>query len=471
VADFHFLDDRFLLSTTTAESLFDSVRSLPIVDAHSHLSARELAEDRRFETITELWLEDDHYKWRAMRGVGVDERLVTGPSDPFDRFEAWATTLEQLALNPLQVWSHLELRRCFGIDLVLTRSTAREIYDEANRQLAGRTVRDLLAPFGVAVLSTTDDPADPLAAHTDLRNDPEPDRTLPLVVPTWRPDPAHRLLGRPAEWRLWTERLGDGEGVAVDSLDSLLAALRSSWRRFAALGARSSDHGLSVLPATVRDPAAAAKAVRHALRGLAPDQTGRDAVVVEVITLSAELALEDDAVVQLHLGAQRDASPRLATRLGSDVGADAIGGAPQGPGLFARLSALESAGSLPSTVLYNVDPADNALFATVAGAFARDDRRPAVRWGPAWWFNDHERGLRDQLELLGAVGVLGTFVGMHTDSRSWLSMTRHELYRRVLCDVLGQGVSRGTVPLDDALGDLAVALCGQNALDLYGFGR
>ena len=464
-----FLDDRFLLSTTIAESLFDTVRSLPIVDAHSHLNARELAEDRRFDTITELWLDDDHYKWRAMRAVGIDERLVTGPSDPFDRFEAWATTLEQLALSPLQVWSHLELRRCFGIDLVLTRSTAREIYDETIRQLAGRTVRDLLAPFAVAVLSTTDDPADPLASHTELRKDPDP--RLPLVVPTWRPDPAHRLLGEPAEWRLWTERLGDIEGVEVDSLDSLLAALRSSWRRFAALGARSSDHGLFVLPATPRDPAAAAEAVRHALRGVAPDPAGHDAVVVEVITLAAELALEDDAVVQLHLGARRDASPRLAARLGSDAGADAIGGDPQGPGLFARLSALEHAGSLPSTVLYNADPADNALFATAAGAFARDDGRPAVRWGPAWWFNDHERGLRDQLELLGAMGVLGTFVGMHTDSRSWLSMTRHELYRRVLCDVLGRGGSRRTVPPDDALGALAVALCGQNALDLYAFGR
>jgi glucuronate isomerase len=467
VADF--LDDRFLLSTKLAESLFESVRSLPIVDAHSHLDARELAEDQRFETITDIWLDDDHYKWRAMRAVGVDERLVTGPADPFDRFEAWAATLEQLALNPLQVWSHLELRRCFGIDLVLTRATAREVYDEANRRLTGRAVRDLLAPFGVTVLSTTDDPADPLASHADLRKDPDP--RLPVVVPTWRPDPAHRLLGQPAEWRLWTERLGDREGVVVDSLDSLLAALRSSWRRFAALGARSSDHGLSALPAAPRDTAAAAKAVRRALRGVAPDPAGHDAVVIEVLTLAAELAREDDAVVQIHLGAHRDASPRLAARLGSDAGADAIGGDLQGPGLVARLAALERAGSLPSTVLYNMDPADNALFATVAGAFARDDGRPAVRWGPAWWFNDHERGLRDQLELLGAMGVLGTFVGMHTDSRSWLSMTRHELYRRVLCDVLGRGVSRGTVPDDDALGALAVALCGQNALDLYGFGR
>jgi len=467
VADF--LDDRFMLSTPTAESLFSSVRSLPIIDAHSHLVARELAENRRFDTITELWLGDDHYKWRAMRAAGVDEQLVTGSSDPFDRFEAWAVTLERLALNPLQIWSHLELRRCFGIDLVLTRSTAREIYDEANRQLAGRSVRDLLAPFGVAVLSTTDDPADPLTAHADLRKDT--DTRLPLVVPTWRPDPAHRLLGRPTAWRQWTERLGESEGVVVDSLDSLLAALRSSWRRFVALGARSSDHGLAALPVGPRDPAAAAEAVRGVLGAVAPDPAGHDAVVVEVISLAGELALEDDAVVQLHLGAHRDASPRLASLLGSDAGADAVGGELQGPGLFARLAALERAGSLPSTVLYNVDAADNALFATVAGAFARDDGRPAVRWGPAWWFNDHERGLRNQLELLGAQGVLGTFVGMHTDSRSWLSMTRHELYRRVLCDVLGQGVARGTVPEDEALRRLAVALCGQNALDLYGFSR
>ena len=244
-----FLDDRFLLGTPIAERLFSSVRSLPIVDAHSHLDARELAENRRFDTITELWLDDDHYKWRAMRAVGVDERLITGSpeSDPFERFGAWAATLEQLALNPLQVWSHLELRRCFDIDLVLTPSTAREIYDEANRQLTGRPVRDLLVPFGVAVLSTTDDPGDPLTAHAALRKDPDPG--LPLVVPTWRPDPVHRLLGAPREWRLWIEHFGSSEGIAVDSLEALLAALRSSWHRFVAMGARSSDHGLTALPA------------------------------------------------------------------------------------------------------------------------------------------------------------------------------------------------------------------------------
>jgi len=464
-----FLDDRFMLSTLTAESLFSSVGSLPVVDAHSHLDARELVDDRRFDTITELWLDHDHYKWRAMRAVGVDEELVTGSSEPFARFEAWAGALEQLALSPLQVWSHLELRRCFGIDLVLTRSTAREVFDEANRQLAGRPVRALLAPFGVAVLATTDDPADPLASHAALRGDPDPH--LPVVVPTWRPDPAHRLLGQPDAWRRWTERLGESEGVVVDSLDSLLAALRSSWQRFVALGARSSDHALPALPTPPRDRAAAAEAVRAALSGVAPGPAGHDAVVVEVLSLAAELALEDDAVLQLHLGTRRDVSPRLASLAGSDAGADAVGGDPQGPGLLARLAELERAGTLPSTVLYNADAADNQLFSTVAGAFGRDGGHPALRWGPAWWFNDHERGLRDQLELLAAQGVLGTFVGMHTDSRSWLSMTRHELFRRVLCDVLGQGVERGVVPDDDALRRLAVALCGQNALDLYRFGR
>jgi glucuronate isomerase len=462
-----FLDDRFLLSTPTAEELFSLVGSLPIVDAHSHLEASELSEDRRFATITELWLDGDHYKWRAMRAVGFDERLISGPADPFDRFEAWATTLEQLALSPLQVWCHLELRRCFGIDLVLTHSTAREVFDEANRQLQSKTVRDLVARFGVAVLATTDDPGDDLAAHAALRADPDP--RLPLVVPTWRPDAAHRLLGDAAAWKAWAERLGKREGCAVDSLDSLLDALRRSWRRFVALGARSSDHALAALPTGPRDRAGATRAVDEVLRGNAPDAAGRDAVVIEVLRLAAEMAVENDAVVQLHLGARRDASPRLAALLGSDAGADAVGDDPQGPGLFARLAELEQDGILSKTVLYNVSAADDALFSTVSGAFARDKGQPAVRWGPAWWFNDHEREIRDQLELLAAHGVLGTFVGMHTDSRSWLSFTRHELYRRVLCDVLGQGVARGVVPDDDALRRLAGALCGQNALDFYGF--
>ena len=462
-----FLDDGFLLSTPTAESLFSLVESLPIVDAHSHLDARELLEDCRFDTITELWLDGDHYKWRAMRAVGIDEWLISGRADPFDRFEAWAGTLERLALSPLQVWSHLELRRCFGIDVVLTRATARDVFDEANVQLKSRTVRELVAPFDVKVLATTDDPGDDLAAHTALREDADP--RLPAVVPTWRPDPAHRLLVEPAAWKAWADRLGANEGVTIDSLDSLLGALVSSWRRFISLGARSSDHAFAALPAGPRDRTAAARAIGDVLRGVAADAAGQDAVAVEVLTLAAELAVVDDAVVQLHLGARRDASPRLAALLGSDAGADAVGGYPQGPGLFTRFAQLEESGHLPKTVLYNVDAADDTLFSTVAGVFARDNRQPAVRWGPAWWFNDHERGIRDQLELLAAQGMLGTFVGMHTDSRSWLSFTRHELYRRVLCDVLGGGVERGVVPDDDALRRLAVALCGQNALDLYGF--
>lgn len=462
-----FLDDGFLLSTPTAEALFARVQSLPIIDAHTHLDARELLEDRRFGTITELWLDGDHYKWRAMRAVGIDEQLISGPSDPFDRFEAWAGTLEQLALSPLQVWSYLELRRSFGIDAVLTRATAREVFDAANDQLNRRTLREFLAPFDVQVLATTDDPGDDLAAHVTLRGDA--DARLPAVVPTWRPDPAHRLLCEPPAWNAWAERLAKTEASSIDSLDALLDTLRSSWRRFVGLGARSSDHALTALPAEPRDPVAAARAVSDVLSGTAPGQAAQDAVAAEVLTLAAELAVEDDAVVQLHLGARRDASPRLAARLGSDAGADAVGDFPQGPGLFTRLAEWEEAGQLPKTVLYNANDADNALFSTVTGVFARDAGQPAVRWGPAWWFNDHEQGIRDQLELLAAQGVLGTFVGMHTDSRSWLSFTRHELYRRVLCDVLGRGVGRGVVSDDEALRRLAVALCGQNAHDLYGF--
>lgn len=462
-----FLDDHYLLSSPASEALFSLVESLPIIDAHSHLDAGELLEDRRFETLTELWLDGDHYKWRAMRAVGIEEQLVSGPADPFDRFEAWAKTLEHLALSPLQVWSHLELRRCFGIDTVLTRATASQIFEDVNVQLKSHSVRDLVAPFDVRVLATTDDPGDDLAAHTALREDSDP--RLPAVVPTWRPDPARRLLPEPAAWNAWAERLGRSEVIKIDSLDALLEALRSSWRRFVALGARSSDHAFSALPAGPRDRDAAGRAVGDVLRGLAPETAGRDAVAIEVLTLAAELALEDDAVVQLHLGARRDASPRLANLLGSDAGADVVNGELQGPGLFGRLAELEEAGLLAKTVLYNVNAADDALFSTAAGAFAREGGQPAVRWGPAWWFNDHEGGIRDQLELLSAQGVLGTFVGMHTDSRSWLSFTRHELYRRVLSDVLGQGVTRGVVPDDDALHRLLTALCGQNALDLYGF--
>jgi len=450
-----FLHDDFLLSTDTGRALFHGVAErLPIVDLHNHLPPADVANNRVFDTLTELWLEDDHYKWRAMRLAGVEERLVTGDADPWERFAAWAATVPGLIRNPLHAWTHLELRRVFGIDLLLGPATAREIWEEANRQLAQLPARTLLGLFGVAAIATTDDPADDLEAH--LRHH----GAAPRMIPTFRPDPAHALLPDAAAWNAWAARLGE-----VEDLESLLATLAGAYGRFAAAGGRASDHGLACLPDAERDPSLADAAIRGARSGRPAGGAAQDAVLLEVVTLAARLAAEDDGVLQLHLGAFRNLSPRLR----ADAGADAAGDHRQGPGLVRLLARLEREGTLPRTVLYNSNPADDTLFATIAGAFSRAGVAPLVQWGPPWWFSDHEDGMRRQLGILSRTGRLAGFTGMVTDSRSLLSMTRHELFRRILCDVIGRDADAGLVPADgELLGGIVRDVCVDNAVGWFG---
>jgi glucuronate isomerase len=463
-----FLGDDFLLSGKTARRLFHDVADpCPIVDLHNHLSAKDICSDRVYATLTDLWLEDDHYKWRAMRSAGIDEALITGDADPWERFSAWATTVPRLVRSPMFVWTHLELRRVFGIDLLLTPETSREIWEEADRQLPQWPARRLLSHFDVRIVATTDDPADDLSDHGRLaesRTEKEP-----VVIPTFRPDAAHRMLVEPVGWREWAQRLGMLSGFAVEDLDSLLAALEVSWRRFSSLGARASDHGIERLPDRPRDPDLANLAVLRACDGTVPDLAGREAVLSEVLALSARLAFEEDAVLQLHLGAARDTSPRVFARLGRDAGGDAVGDERHGPGLVRLLASLEAGNGLPRTVLYNANPTDNELFATVAGAFSRAGIDTLVQWGPAWWFNDHERGMRRQLDVLSESGLLAGYMGMVADSRSLLSMSRHELFRRVLCDEIGRDAENGRIPCDlDGLAGLVRNICVSNAVRYFG---
>ncbi len=440
-----FLGDDFLLHDDVAQHLYHEVASRsPIVDVHNHLVPTDIADDRTWETLTELWLGDDHYKWRAMRQAGFAEELVTGAADPWDRFAAWAVTVPRLLGNPLYVWTHLELRRAFGIDLVLTPATAAEIWQEANHQLAATSAQRLLAHFDVALVATTDDPTDDLAAHRRHR------ATAPTtaMVPTFRPDAAHAALGDPVSWNEWADRLATSAGSRVDDLASLLDALTHAYRRFAALGCRASDHGLARVPDRPRDPELADRTVRAARAGRPATDDEREAVLLEVVAHAARMAAADDAVLQLHLGPIRNVSPRLLGLVGRDAGADVMGDEPQARGLARFLGDLEADGTLPRTVLYNLNPADNGLFVALAGAFARPGVEALVQWGVPWWFNDHEAGMRHQLDELAQVGMLAGFVGMLTDSRSILSMTRHELFRRVLCGKLGDDVAAGRIPDD-----------------------
>jgi glucuronate isomerase len=462
-----FLHADVLLSTSVSRRLYHDVAArCPIVDVHNHLAPDEIANDRVWPHLTALWLDGDHYKWRAMRGAGVPEQLITGDADPYDRFVAWANTLPRLVRNPLYLWTHLELRRVFGIDMPLDGRSAPEIWAEANRQLPGWSAQTLLAHFDVRLVATTDGPPDRLEQHQQ-HQDRAP-RTA--MVPTLRPDAAYGRLGDPESWNRWADDLALSAGHPVDDLASLLAALTTAWDRFALLGCRASDHGIARLPDMERNQALADTAIRGARAGRPATANEIDAVLLEVVTRAAEDARRDDAVLQLHLGPQRNASPRLWRLAGPDVGTDVMNDERQGPGLTRFLAALEHAETLPRTIIYNLNPADNALFAAVAGAFGRDGVPGVVQWGPPWWFNDTEVGMRRALDDLSSIGQLGSFVGMLTDSRSILSMTRHELFRRIACDAIGTDVEAGRIPDDpDLLNRLVADLCVGNAVRFFGF--
>ena len=467
-----FLNNDFLLNSDVARQLFHEVAAdAPIVDVHNHLPSADIANDRVWTSLTELWLDDDHYKWRAMRLAGFDEQLITGDADPWDKFVAWATTVQRSIGNPLYVWTHLELRRVFGIDVPLSPSSASEIYTEANRQLPAWSAQRLLARFRVRSVATTDDPSDDLCWHRRyVRDAPTSASAQTAMIPTFRPDSAHRLLDSPSPWNAWADDLASTTATNVDDLGSLLSALTSSYARFALLGGRASDHGLACLPDRPRDPALADAAIRAARARRAATTAEREVVLLEVVALAARLACADDSVLQLHLGPLRDVSPRLSRLVGRDAGADVMGDERQAPGLARFLGDLERDATLPRTILYNLNPADNALFAAMAGAFTKPGVASLVQWGPPWWFNDHETGMRRQLEQLGQIGQLAGFVGMLTDSRSILSMTRHELFRRVLCDVIGAEVEACRFPDHrEYLQVLVRDLCVDNAVRFFGF--
>lgn len=467
-----FLSDDWLLTTPTARALYHGgVADLPIVDFHNHLSPQELAENKTYAHLTEAWLAHDHYKWRAMRACGASEELVTGNADPFDKFKAFARAMPRLVGSPLHAWAHLELRRFFGIPLVLSEATAREIYDEANRQLPALPIRAMLDRCRVAAVGTTDDPADPLPHHAACDRLFRAGETRIRVAPTFRPDKAHNALGQPKVWNAWAGQLGATTGVAVTSAESLLAALAKARVDFSCLGAKASDHGLASLPDAAPDMAKADRAVRAVLGGAVPDAADAAALTATVLTAVAQWNHAEDWVMQLHLGPRRNTSPRLFQLAGPDAGGDVMDDAPQVAGLSRFLGTLDGLSRQPKTILYNLNPYHDAAFATLAGVFQGNGAVGHTQWGVPWWFNDHEPGIRRWTETLAAIGVLGTSVGMLTDSRSPLSMVRHEYFRRILCDMLGSWAESGRIPADrEALGRLAADIAFHNAADYFGFG-
>ena len=463
-----FIHDDFLLQTDAARDLYHHfAKAEPIYDYHCHLPPAQIAGNHRFGDLAEIWLGGDHYKWRAMRANGVDERFCSGAAPPWDKHAAWCATVPYTLRNPLYHWSHLELKRTFGIDAVINPASAREIWEQANAKLANLRVHDILAANQVAVICTTDDPADSLDTHERIRLSGLKTR----VYPTFRPDRAFGV-DQPADFNPYLEKLaGAARAGAIKSFDDFLATLKKRHDDFHAFGARLSDHGLETAwaePCT----AAEAKAIFAAARA------GRAATPGERAQFSSFLLLElgrwDAArgwTKQLHLGALRGNNTRLLQQLGPDTGFDSIGDFAQARGLARYLDALDSTGQLPRTVLYNLNPADNYVFATMAGNFQDGSIAGKVQFGSGWWFLDQKEAMEWQLNALSNLGLLRRFVGMLTDSRSFLSYARHEYFRRVLCNLLGAELERGELPADrELVGALVREVCFSNARDYFRLG-
>ncbi len=463
-----FIHDDFLLQTDAARDLYHNfAKKEPIFDYHCHLPPAQIADNHRFADLAEIWLGGDHYKWRAMRANGVDERFVTGNATPREKFDAWCVTVPYTLRNPLYHWSHLELKRYFGLDAVINSSTAEEIWEQANAKLAGMRVHDILAANKVAVICTTDDPADSLETHERIKKTGIKTR----VYPTFRPDRAF-IVHQPAAFNSYLEKLAGAAGLgAIKSFDDFLATLKKRHDDFHAFGGRLSDHGLETAfaePCT----AAEARTIFDAARN------GRAASPAGLAQFSSFLMLElgrwDAArgwTKQLHLGALRSINTRLLRKLGPDTGFDSIGDFPQARALGRYLDTLDSTGELPRTVLYNVNPADNYVFSTMIGNFQDGSVAGKMQFGSGWWYLDQKEAMEWQLNALSNNGLLRRFVGMLTDSRSFMSYTRHEYFRRVLCNLLGSEMERGELSADrELVGAMVREVCFSNARGYFRLG-
>ena len=454
-----FMDRDFLLSTDTAKRLYHHVAAdLPIIDYHCHLNPREIWEDRTFENITQVWLGADHYKWRLMRSAGVAERYITGDASDREKFQKWAETLSLAIGNPLYHWSHLELRNYFGYDGVLSGDTAEAVWNLCNEKLKTLSARQLIEGSNVKALCTTDDPADSLEWHQKIAEDPSFDVK---VLPSFRPD---RALGIEKEdYPEYLRRLGE-----IRSYAQLTEALKARLSFFVSLGCRVSDHGLDAVPFAPATDAQIEAIFQRRLRGEVPTETEARQFKTGLLLALGREYHRQGVVMQLHFGVIRDNSRRVFRALGPDAGVDSIGDAVSIRDLAAFLNALDETDELPRTILYSLNPNDNTAIETVMGAFQTGEAVSKLQHGSAWWFNDHRRGMIDQMTSLAAEGYLAGFVGMLTDSRSLLSYARHEYFRRILCDLIGGWVEAGEYPNDDrALRTIVRGICFENAARFF----
>ena len=462
-----FLDDDFLLTTPTARRLYQVACSMPILDYHCHLDPKEIAQDRRFENITQVWLGGDHYKWRLMRANGVDEAYITGDAPDREKFQKWAETLELAIGNPLYHWSHLELRRYFGYEGVLNGDTAQEVWELCNQKLQepGMSARSLIANSGVTLVCTTDDPADSLEWHQQLAQD----SSFPVkVLPAWRPDAAMGLE-RP-EYLDYLQRLGQAAGVEIRTYGDLKKALLSRMAFFDKMGCRASDHALTVAVCQPASEEELERVFQKRLEGEPLTQEELAAFQTGFLRFVAGEYKRLGWVMQLHYGCRRNNNTRMFHKLGRDTGYDAVLQGTPSLEVAAFLDLLASQDALPRMVLYSLNPNDDEGLHSVIGCFQDGTPLGRIQQGSAWWFNDHKAGMVKQLTAFANGGLLGNFIGMLTDSRSFLSYPRHEYFRRILCELLGAWVENGEYPADwKALEKMVRGVCYNNAVEFFGF--
>jgi glucuronate isomerase len=464
-----FLSEDFLLHSETAKELYhDFAENMPIFDYHCHLPVKEIAENKKFENLTRIWLNGDHYKWRAMRANGIDERYITGDASDYEKFAAWAATVPQTLRNPLYHWTHLELKRYFGIeDTLLNSDTCRDIFDTCAAMLQDdefRT-RGILSRMNVKVVCTTDDPVDSLKYHQQIADD----QSISMkILPAFRPDRA-LTVETPEGFNRWVDRLEAAADMEINTFAQFLEGIRKRHDFFHQAGCRISDHGLETPmaePYSVREIPAIFDTVRSA-QELSPPQIlkFKSAMLIELARMDAEKQWTQ----QFHLGALRNTNTRAMQILGPDSGYDSMGDWGMAKPLAALFDALEMEGKLAKTILYVINPRDNEMIATMIGNYQDGSVPGKIQFGSGWWYNDQKDGMERQMNTLSNMGLLSLFVGMLTDSRSFLSYPRHEYFRRVLCNLLGTDVENGELPHDmTLLGKMVKDICWYNAVNYFG---
>ena len=461
-----FIDEGFLLDSTFALELYvNYAANRPIIDYHCHLSPTQISNDYQFKNITEIWIEGDHYKWRAMRTLGVDERFITGDASPKEKFFAWASCVPKLIRNPLYHWTHLELKRYFGIDELLNADNAASIYEQTSALLkqTDYSCLNLIKKFGVEVICTTDDPNDSLEHHKVFGVDDSL-----MLLPSFRPDKFIEI--QQEEFTPHLAKLGMIVGYKIDTFTKLKKALNNRMDYFVAHGCTISDHGLEQIPYIETSEEIANAVMQKKAQGKVLNPTDIEKYKTAVLLFLANSYHQRGWVQQYHLGALRNNNSRMLNNYGPDMGCDSIGDFRQAQSLSRFLDTLDSKNELAKTILYNLDPAQNAIFATMAGNFNDGSMGGKIQFGASWWFLDQLDGIRNQINTLSNMGVLSTFIGMLTDSRSFMSYPRHEYFRRVLCNIFGEDVEKGLLPRDlDTIGTIVSDICYHNAKSYFNF--